>query len=113
VDPKIYSAVNNNKSKYMTIFVIIKEEKLRKSRNKSACSPLLTKTTYLKVMSMMLNAWYSNISAITWRSVLLVDETGENHRPVASLGQTLSHNVVSSTPRLSEIRTQNISGDKH
>jgi hypothetical protein len=47
----------------------------------------------------ILQAWYSNISAITWRSVLLVEETGENHRPVASLGQTLSHNVVSSTPR--------------
>jgi len=33
--------------------------------------------------------------------VLLVVETGvssENHRPVASHGQTLSHNVVSSTP---------------
>jgi hypothetical protein len=28
-----------------------------------------------------------------------VEETGENHRPVASHWQTLSHNVVSSTPR--------------
>jgi hypothetical protein len=27
--------------------------------------------------------------------------TGENHRPVASHWQTLSHNVVLSTPRLS------------
>jgi len=38
----------------------------------------------------------------TWRSVLLVEKTGvpgENHRPAASHGQTLSHNVVSSTPR--------------
>jgi hypothetical protein len=32
----------------------------------------------------------------------------ENHRPVASHWQTLSHNVVSSTPRLSGIRTDNI-----
>jgi len=35
-------------------------------------------------------------------SVLLVEETripGENHRPVASHRQTLSHNVVSSTPQ--------------
>jgi len=34
-------------------------------------------------------------------SVLLVDETGvpgERHRPVGSHWQTLSHNVVSSTP---------------
>jgi hypothetical protein len=44
----------------------------------------------------------SNISVISWRSVLLVEETGiprENRRPVASQWQILSHNVVSSTPR--------------
>jgi hypothetical protein len=29
--------------------------------------------------------------------VLLVEEAGENHRPVASHWQTLSHNVVLST----------------
>ena len=43
-----------------------------------------------------------------WRSVLLVEETGrsgENHRPVASHWQTLSHNVVSSIPRLGGIIT--------
>jgi hypothetical protein len=37
------------------------------------------------------------ISVISWRSVLLVEETGgprENHRAVASHWQTLSHNVV-------------------
>ena len=45
---------------------------------------------------------FNNISVISWRSVLLVEETGipgENHRPVASHRKTLSHNVVSSTPR--------------
>ena len=34
---------------------------------------------------------------ISWRSVLFVEETGvsrENHRPVASYWQTLSHNIV-------------------
>ena len=38
---------------------------------------------------------------ILWQSVLLVEETGlprENHRPAATHLQTLSHNVVSSTP---------------
>jgi len=38
----------------------------------------------------------------SWRSFLLVEETGvpaENYRPVASQWQTLSQNVVSSTPR--------------
>jgi hypothetical protein len=45
---------------------------------------------------------FNNISVISWRSVLLVEETGipgENHRPVACHRKTLSHNVVSSTPR--------------
>jgi hypothetical protein len=40
----------------------------------------------------------NNISAISWRSVLLVEETGENHRPVVNHWQTLSHDVVSLTP---------------
>jgi hypothetical protein len=55
------------------------------------------------------NATFNNISVISWRSVLLVEETGENHRPVASDWQTLSHNVVSCTPRLRWIRTHNVS----
>jgi hypothetical protein len=33
---------------------------------------------------MVLNATFNNISVISWQSVLLVEETGENHRPVAS-----------------------------
>jgi hypothetical protein len=47
------------------------------------------------------NATFNNISVISWWSDLLVEETrapGENHRPVASQWQTLSHNHVSSTP---------------
>ena len=36
---------------------------------------------------------------------------GENPRPVAGHSQTLSHNVVSSTPGLSGIRIHNVSGD--
>jgi hypothetical protein len=50
---------------------------------------------------MVFNATFNNISVILWRSVLLVEETGipgENHRPATSLRQTLSHNVVLSTP---------------
>jgi len=65
---------------------------------------------------MVFNATLNNISAISWWSVLLVEETRvhrENHRPVASQLQTLSHNVVSSIPRLSGIGTHNISSDKH
>ena len=39
--------------------------------------------------------------------------TGENNRPVLSHRQILSHNVVSSTPRLSGIRTHNVIGNRH
>jgi hypothetical protein len=35
----------------------------------------------------------------------------ENHWPVASHWQTLSHNVVSSTPHLNGIRTNNVNND--
>jgi len=57
----------------------------------------------VSIRVMVLNAIFNNISAISWRSDLLVQETevlgGKNSRPVAIHWQTLSHNVVSSTPR--------------
>jgi hypothetical protein len=43
---------------------------------------------------MVFNATFNNISVISWQSVLLMEGTGvhwENHRPVASHWQTLSH----------------------
>ena len=55
---------------------------------------------------------FSNSSVISGQSVLLVEETGvpgENHRPAASHWQTVSHNAVSSTPRLRGIRPHNFS----
>jgi hypothetical protein len=51
---------------------------------------------------MVFNAAFNNISVISWRSVLLMEETGvpgKNHWPTTSHWQTLSHNVVLSTPR--------------
>jgi hypothetical protein len=48
------------------------------------------------ILFMVFNATFKNISVISWWSVLLVEETGENHQPVVSHWQTLSHNVVSS-----------------
>jgi hypothetical protein len=63
----------------------------------------------VRVRGMVFNATFNNISVISWRSVLLVEETREKHRPVASHWQTLSHYVVSSIPRLRWIRTQNVS----
>ena len=38
----------------------------------------------LFVCLMVFNAGFNNVSVISWRSVLLVEETGENHRPVAN-----------------------------
>jgi hypothetical protein len=62
---------------------------------------------------MVFNATFNNISAISWQSVLLVEETAgprKNHRPVASHWQTLSHNVVHLA--LIDIRIHNISGNR-
>ena len=41
---------------------------------------------------MVFNATFNNISVILWQSVLLVEESGKNHREI------LSHKVESSTP---------------
>ena len=65
---------------------------------------------------MMCNTTFNNNSVLSRRSILLMEETvvpGENHRPATSHGQTLSHNVVSSTHRLCGIRTHNVSGNMH
>jgi len=51
---------------------------------------------------MKFNTAFNNISFISGQSVLLVEKTGvpgEKHRPAASHWKTLSHKVVSSTPR--------------
>jgi hypothetical protein len=67
----------------------------------------------LFVCLMVFNVTFNNISFISWRSILLVEETGgpgENHRPVTSHWQTLSHNIVHLA--LIEIRTH-IIGDRH
>jgi hypothetical protein len=58
---------------------------------------------------MAYNATFKYISVISWRSVLLVEDTGENHRPAASHGHTVLHNAVSSTPHFNGIRTHNAS----
>jgi hypothetical protein len=73
---------------------------------------------YIKgwVRVMVFKDTFNNISVISWRSVLLVEETGvpaENHRPVASHWQTLSPNFVSSKSCLSGKRTHNINGDRN
>jgi hypothetical protein len=37
---------------------------------------------------------FNNISAVLWLSVLLVDETGENHLPAASPYGKFLHKIV-------------------
>ena len=56
-----------------------------------------------RIMVMVFNTTFNNILilAISWLSALLVEETGlpiQNHWPAASDWQTLSDNVVLSTP---------------
>ena len=52
------------------------------------------------VWSIVFNATFNNISVISWRSVLLVEETGvpgEDYRPVAMHWQTLSQCCIENT----------------
>jgi hypothetical protein len=59
---------------------------------------------------MVFNATFNNIS------VLSVEESrvpGEIHQPAASHRQRLSHNVLSSTPRMSGIQNHNFNDDRH
>jgi hypothetical protein len=68
----------------------------------------------LFVCLMVFKATLNNISAISWRSYILVKETGgsgENHRSVANHWHTLSHNVIHFAQI--EIRTHNNSSDRH
>jgi hypothetical protein len=66
-----------------------------------------------RIRVMKFNTAFNNISVKSWWSVLLMEEIGENYWPATSHWQTWSHNVVSSTPGLSEIQTHNVSGDRH
>ena len=63
----------------------------------------------------MVNVTFNNILNIVEVS-FIGGETGvtrENHRSVASHLKIISHNVVSSTHRLSGIRTHNVSGNRN
>ena len=67
------------------------------------------------VWFMVINATFNNIQLYRGVQFYWVEETGvpgENRRPVSSHIKTLSHNIASSTPRLSGIRTHNVSGDR-
>ena len=62
---------------------------------------------------MVLNATFNNISAIScqfywWRKPEQPEKTITCRK-----SQTLSHNVVLGSPRLSVVRPHNVSGDRH
>jgi hypothetical protein len=71
-------------------------------RHKLSWIFLLFSSNLFGLWFVVFNATFNNISSLSWLSVLLVEEIGvpgENHWLVASHWQTLSHNVVTSTPR--------------
>ena len=64
---------------------------------------------------MVLYATFNNISVMSRQSVFIVEKNGgpgENHRPIASYRQTLSHDGVSSTPRSERDSNSQLNGGK-
>ena len=59
---------------------------------------------------MMFNTTFNNISVISWRSVLLLEETVDLQQVTDKLFRIMLYRVHVA---MSEIRTQTFGGDKH
>jgi hypothetical protein len=63
--------------------------------NISAESDVTFNKTPFDLVFLVFNATFSNISAISWRPVLGMEEAGENHQPWTSNWQALSLETAS------------------
>jgi hypothetical protein len=90
-----------NKSLQIRLYLIQATTQIRFNQLGIPINTAQSSSTCIWGWGMVFNATFNNISVISWRSALLVEETGvptENDRTAVSYWQTLSHNVVLSKP---------------